>query len=199
LDLKSKYKALQKSSENTLKETSTRLEESMAENNNLSNELERISALFGGVDPEQIMADFDLSKTELASTLAKIEGLEGELSATNAALASLQGKISEMTSLHSVMNWEAKLLETDRRLLSAKLGQTEASLSREHKKRKNLEEEVKRLHAKTDIMAEDRKKVANQKKNLSDQLTKMIRERDELNKQVALLKGVSERATTESK
>jgi chromosome segregation ATPase len=138
LDLESNLTALQKSSEETIREISTRLEETMTENKTLK------------------------------STLVKVESLDRELSVVKEAPATPQPEIVQATSMNKTTNGEVELLVTDRQLLSKELGPTEVSLSTEHKERKVEHDLTNRLHTKTDIMVQDHMTVTQQKGDLSD-------------------------------
>ena len=177
--------ALHLTSENKINDASTRLKKCMVENQTLTDTLERVNGILGGVDPAEIIQNFDASQANLASALDKIQDLEGDIAAKKKSLALLEHKITEMKSMHEVMKWEIQLLQTDKRQLTAKLDETEASLSVESKRREKVEQDVIMLQAKAEILAEDSNKVINQKDYLSSQLTKVIRERDELKKRLA--------------
>ena len=176
--------ALHLTSENKVKDAATRLNQCMAENQTLTKALVHMNSVLGGVEPAEIMKDFDATKANLASALVKIGDLEGEIISKKNALTVLENKITEMKSMHEVMKWEVELLQTDRKQLTTKLDETEASLSVEYKKRETLEQEVAVWQAKAEILTKDSNKVINQKGHLSSQLTKVIRERDELKKRI---------------
>lgn len=180
LILECRYMALQQSSENKVKDSTARLEESMLENQTLTSALEIIKGIFGGRDPAEIMNEFDESKANLGVALRKIEELDSEVSTRSESIARLERKIAEMSSIDEVMKWEIDLLQKEKRILTQKLEQTETSYSTEHETRLKLDVEVLRLLAKVDILMEDGQKVTKQ----TNELTRMICERDELKKRL---------------
>ena len=184
LILECKHMALHLTSENKVNDAATRLNQCMAENQTLTKALVHMNSVLGGVEPAEIIKDFDATKANLASALVKIGDLEGEIISKKNALTVLENKITEMKSMHEVMKWEVELLQTDRKQLTTKLDETEASLSVEYKKRETLEQELAVWQAKAEILTEDSNKVINQKGHLSSHLTKVIRERDELKKRI---------------
>lgn len=186
LELESDYIALQKSAEVKVKTATFRLDEVSREKKALEEKLGRLHANFDGVDPTQIMKDFKANKTELASALVEIKSLQGTVAKLQDETVILGAKIREMNSMHTVVSSEVKLIENDRRLLSKKLDQAEEALSLENKRRQTLEKQIQSMGAKYDIVKEDYEKTMNQKQHLSQQLTKIIRERDEFRKKMAV-------------
>lgn len=140
-----KYMALHTSCENKVKESTSRLNETRAENKTLTKALERIKAIFNGTDALEIKEELDQCKASLAAATIKMEDLERELSNRETTVFSLGVKIGEIDSMRQVMSWEVDLLQREKRKLSEKLYQTEVSLSEEHSKRQTLEGEVLKL------------------------------------------------------
>jgi chromosome segregation ATPase len=170
--MESKYLGLQQSSENAIKEISTRLDEALLENKRLTEELERVHATVGFFDPTMTNADLDRSVSKLAADLDRMECLEGELLTMKRTVEVLEARLGEMAMMHEVMNAEVKLLVDDKRVLLGQLEHSEAYFAKEHEKRIDLEEQVHTLNVKYYMMAEDFEEVKNQKEELMKQIAK---------------------------